>query len=101
MCLRSTAGRHHPGCVWRSTRVVDGRNEGARGWQELFHVLVTPEGTKKAGFTVKVFGKSPRLYDIEEANGVSELHVDDGHRTGKPKVVRQFLLNLDKHIELK
>lgn len=56
---------------------------------------------KATGFTVKVFEHSPILYYIEGADGVLELHVDDGRGTGKPEVDSRLLQYLEKHTELK
>lgn len=74
----------YPECVRRSVRLVHGRRNGARSWQELF------PWTCEVGLTVKVFEQRPTLYYIEETGGVLELHVDDGHGTGKPEVISRL-----------
>ena len=91
----------HPGMVWRALRVIYGRRKGARTWQEHFHEVVTSDEAKTNGFTVTRFEQQPTLYYLHEADGVMELHVDDGHGTGRPAVTRRFLEWLQTKIELK
>ena len=57
----------HGDCVWRSIRVIYGRRKGARSWQE------------QRGCTVESHPMCPTLHYVHEADGVIELHVDDGH----------------------
>ena len=57
--------------------------------------------TKDAGFTLRVHDKCPTMFYLEEADGVLELHVDDGHGTGDPLVIRKFLEYLSTKLELK
>ena len=58
--------------------------KGARSWQERFDSILKSEEARQRGFTVeshpKVSGHSTTL---READGVIELHVDDGHGCGK------------------
>ena len=81
----------HGDCLWQSVKVIYGRRKGARSWQDHFRSVVISEETRKAGFTVRLHDKCPTLFYIEEADGVLELHVDDGHGTGDPVVIRKFL----------
>lgn len=62
---------------------------------------MTLEETKQAGFTLRLSEKIHTVYYTEEAHGVLELHVDDGHGTGRPEVIRGFLQYLGKRDELK
>ena len=45
--------------------------------------------------------KCPTLYYVREADGVFELHVDDGHGCGKETVVAELLAFLSGKIEMK
>ena len=91
----------HGDCLWQSVKVIYGRRKGARSWQDHFRSVVISEETRKAGFTVRLHDKCPTLFYIEEADGVLELHVDDGHGTGDPVVIRKFLEYVGSQIELK
>ena len=73
----------HGDCVWRSIRVIYGRRKGARSWQEHFDSILRGEEARQRGFTVEAHPKCPTLYYVREADGVIELHVDDGHGCGK------------------
>ena len=72
----------HGDCVWRSIRVIHGRRKGARSWQEHFDSIPRSEEAGQRGFTVESHPKCPTLYFVREADGVIELHVDDGHGCG-------------------
>lgn len=65
-------------------------------WREFLHGHLTSEATREEGFIVKVFVQSPTLYYIEEADGVSELHADDGHGTCK-RVVMSMVFHTWRH----
>ena len=73
----------HGDCVWRSIRVIYGRRKGARSWQEHFDSILRGEEARQRGFTVEAHSKCPTLFYVREADGVIELHVDDGHGCGK------------------
>ena len=45
--------------------------------------------------------KCPTLYYVREADGVTELHVDDGHGCGKETIVAELLAFLFEKIEMK
>ena len=45
--------------------------------------------------------KCPTLYDVREADGVIELHVDDGHGCGKETIVAELLTFFCEKIEMK
>ena len=79
----------HGDCVWRSIRVIYGRRKGARSWQEHFDSIIRGEEARQRGFTVE--SKCPTLYYVREADGVIELHVDDGHGCGKETIVAELL----------
>ena len=77
-------------CVWRSIRVIYVRRKGARSWQEHFDSILRSEEARQRGFTVQ-----------READGVIELHVDDGHGCGKETIVAELLAFLSEKIEMK
>ena len=81
----------HGDCVWRSIRVIYGRRKGARSWQEHFDSIIRGEEARQRGFTVEAHPKCPTLYYVREADGVIELHVDDGHGCGKETVIAELL----------
>ena len=88
-------------CVWRSIRVIFGRRKGARSWQEHFDSILRSEDARQRGFTVESHPKCPTLYDVREADGVIELHLDDGHGCGKETIVAELLTFLSEKIEMK
>ena len=45
--------------------------------------------------------KCPTLYYVREADGVIELHVDDGHGCGKETVIAELLSFPSEKIEMK
>ena len=59
------------------------------------------EETRQRGFTVELHPKCQTLYYVREADGVIELHVDDGHGCGKKTVVAELLAFLSEKIEMK
>ena len=77
--------------MWRSIRVIYGRRKGARSWQEHFGSILRSEEARQRGFTVESHPKCPTLYFVREADGVIELHVDDGHGCGKETIVAELL----------
>ena len=91
----------HGDCVWRSIRVIYGRRKGARSWQEHFDSILRGEEARQRGFTVEAHPKCPTLYYVREADGVIELHVDDGHGCGKETVIAELLSFLSEKIEMK
>ena len=91
----------HGDCVWRSIRVIYGRRKGARSWQEHFDSILRSEEARQRGFTVESHPKCPTLYYVREADGVIELHVDDGHGCGKETIVAELLTFLSEKIEMK
>ena len=90
----------HGDCVWRSIRVIYGRRKGARSWQEHFDSILRSEEARQRGFTVEAHPKCPTLYYVREADGVIELHVDDGHGCGKETVIAELLTFLSEKIEM-
>ena len=91
----------HGDCVWRSIRVIYRRRKGARSWQEHFDSIIRGEEARQRGFTVEAHPKCPTLYYVREADGVIELHVDDGHGCGKETVIAELLPFLSEKIEMK
>ena len=91
----------HGDCVWRSIRVIYGRRKGARSWQEHFDSILKSEEARQRGFTVESPPKCPTLYYVREADGVIELHVDDGRGCGKETIVAELLTFLSEKIEMK
>ena len=91
----------HGDCVWRSIRVIYGRRKGATSWQEHFDSILRSEEARQRGFTVESHPKCPTLYYVREADGVIELHVDDGHGCGKETIVAELLAFLSEKIEMK
>ena len=91
----------HGDCVWRLIRVIYGRRKGARSWQEHFDSIIRGEEARQRGFTVEAHPKCPTLYYVREADGVIELHVDDGHGCGKETVIAELLSFLSEKIEMK
>ena len=91
----------HGDCVWRSIRVIYGRRKGARSWQEHFDSIYRSEEARQRGFTVESHPKCPTLCYVREADGVIELHVDDGHGCGKKTIVAELLAFLSEKIEMK
>ena len=91
----------HGDCVWRSIRVIYGRRKGARSWQEHFDSILRGEEARQRGLTVEAHPKCPTLYYVREADGVIELHVDDGHGCGKDTVIAELLSLLSEKIEMK
>jgi hypothetical protein len=91
----------HGDCLWESVKVIYGRRKGARSWQDHFVSVVQSPEAVEAGFTVKVHEKCPTMFYLVEADGLFELHVDDGHGTGRPDVIRKFLEYISQKIELK
>ena len=91
----------HGDCVWRSIRVIYGRRKGARSWQEHFDSILRGEEARQRGFTVEAHPKCPTLHYVREADGVIELHVDDGHGCGKETVIAELLSFLSEKIEMK
>ena len=91
----------HGDCVWRSIRVIYGGRKGARSWQEHFDSILRGEETRQRGFTVEAHPKCLTQYYVREADGVIELHVDDGHGCGKETVIAELLSFLSEKIEMK
>ena len=91
----------HGDCLWRSVRVISGRRKGARSWQEHFDSVIRSEEARQRGFTVEAHPKCPTLYYIREADGLIELHVDDGHGCGKEEIIAELLTFLSEKIEIK
>ena len=91
----------HGDCVWRSIRVIYGRRKGARSWQEHFDSILRSEEARQRGVTVEAHPKCPTLCFVREADGVIELHVDDGHGCGKETVIAELLTFLSEKIEMK
>ena len=76
-------------------------SQGARSWQEHFDSILRSEEARQRGFTVEAHPKCPTLYYVREADGVIELHVDDGHGCGKETVIAELLSFLSEKIEMK
>ena len=81
--------------------MIYGRRKGARSWQEHFDSILRGEEARQRGFTVEAHPKCPTLYYVREADGVIELHVDDGHGCGKETVIEELLSFLSEKIEMK
>ena len=86
----------HGDCVWRSITVIYGRRKGARSRQEHFDSILRGEEARQRGFTVESHPKCPTLCFVREADGVIELHVDDGHGCGKETIVAELLTSLSE-----
>ena len=82
-------------------RVIYGRRKGARSWQKHFDSVIRSEEARQRGFTVDAHPKCPTLYYIREADGLIELHVDDGHGCGKEEIIAELLTFLSEKIEIK
>ena len=91
----------HGDCVWKSITVIYGCRKGARSWQEHFDSILRSEEARQRGFTVESHPKCPTLYYVREADGVIELHVDDGLGCEKEAVVAELLTFLSEKIEMK
>ena len=91
----------HGDCVWRSVRVIYGRRKGARLRQEHFDSILRSEESRQRGFKVESHPKCPTLCHVREADGLIELHVDDGHGCGKETVIAELLAFLSEQIEMK
>ncbi len=70
-------------------------------WQDHFRFVVLSEETQTAGCTIRAHDKRPTMFSLEEAHGVLELHVNDGHGAGDPKVARKFLECVSSKLEVK
>ena len=81
--------------------MIYGRRKGARSWQEHFDSILRSEEARQRGFTVESHPKCRTLYYVREADGVLELHVDDGHGCGKETIVAELLTFLSEKIEMK
>ena len=81
--------------------MIYGRRKGATSWQEHFDSILRSEEARQRGFTVEAHPKCPTLYYVREADGVIELHVDDGHGCGKETVIAELLSFLSEKIEMK
>ena len=81
--------------------MIHGRRKGARSWQEYFDSIIRGEEARQRGFTVEAHPKCPTLYYVREADGVIELHVDDGHGCGKQTIVAELLAFVSEKIEVK
>ena len=90
----------HGDCVWRWIKVIYGRRKGARSWQGHFGSILRSEEARQRSFTVESHPKCPTLYYMREANGVIELHVDDGHRCGMETIVAELSTFLSEKIEM-
>ena len=73
--------------------------------QDRGRSTLTPfSGARRHGnevFTVESHPKCPTLHYIREADGLIELHVDDGHGCGKGTIVAELLTFLSEKIEMK
>ena len=80
--------------------MIHGRRKGARSWQEHFDSILRSEEARQRGFTMESHPKCRTLYYIREADGLTELHVDDGHECGKETIVAELLAFLSEKIEM-
>ena len=67
-------------------------------------ILIPSSEVRKQGSEVSQWEshpKCPTLYYVREADGVIELHVDDGHGCGKETIVEELLTFLSEKIEMK
>ena len=69
--------------------------------RSTFDSILRSEEARQRGFTVESHPKCPTLYYVREADGVIELHVDDGHGCGKETIVAELLTFLSEKIEMK
>ena len=65
-------------------------------WPEHFGSILRSEEARQRGFTVESHPKCPTLYYVREADGVIELHVDDGHGCRKETIVAELLAVLSE-----
>ena len=77
--------------------VCGGRSE----WQEHFESVLRSEEPRQRGFTVESHPKCATLYYVRDADGVIELHVDDGPGCGKETIIAELLTFLSEKIEMK
>ena len=63
--------------------------------------ILRSEEARQRGFTVESHPKCPTLHYMCEADGVIELHVDDGHGCGKETILAELLTFLSEKIEMK
>ena len=91
----------HGDGVWKSIRASHGRRKGARSWQEHFDSILRRDEARQRGFTAESHPKCRTLYYIREADGLIELHMDDGHGCGKETIVAELLAFLSEKIEMK
>ena len=69
--------------------------------RSTFDSILRSEEARQRDFTVESHPKCPTLYYVREADGVIELHVDDGHGCGKETIVAELLTFLSEKIEMK
>ena len=81
--------------------MIYGRRKGARSWLEHFDSILRSEEARQRGFTVESHPKCPTLHNALEADGVIEVHVDDGHGCGKETIVVELLAFLSEKIDMK
>ena len=87
--------------LWQPLRTIYGPRPAARRWQAHFCKVVTSSECKDEGFTVVQCPKSPNIYNMKEADGVVDLHVDDGHCTGIPEIMERFFAYVSTNVKMK
>ena len=75
--------------------------KGARSWQDHFDATMWRHEAKQRGITVDAHRRCPTLYCFREADGLIELHVDDGRRCCKEAVIAELLASFEEKIEIK
>ena len=73
----------------------------SQGCKVVADFILRSEEARQRGFTVESHPKCPTLYCVREADGVIELHVDDGHVCGKETIVAELLAFLSEEIVMK
>ena len=63
----------------------------SQGCKVVADFILRSEEARQRGFTVESHPKCPTLFCVREADGVIELHVDDGHVCGKETIVAELL----------
>ena len=76
--------------------MIYGRRKGTISWQVHLDSILRCEEARQRGFTVESHPKCPTFYCVREADGVIELHVDDGHGCGKETIVAELLAFLSR-----
>ena len=71
--------------------MIYGRRKGTGLWQEHFVSILRSEEVWERCVQRESHPRCPTLYCVREADGVIELHVDDGHGCGTEMIVAELL----------